>query len=256
MKKLMLTIILALTFVTLAKAQDIIIKIDQGEIKANVLEIKEDKIKYKLSEHQDGPTYNIEKREVFMIIYQNGKRETFTSKNPTALTQTPTTANTSTQTANPPTTSINSPPPVSLGTYLTVATNVEALGNGVLNLTVLSEGTNTIPSAGNYLRTGISTTLSAASGVYAQALLMHLTPHLPINRLTGNYDKQYIGLFPYLRLGAGAGYTRVTDSDSVTTWSFSHQIALGVDSFFSRRFGITAYSDKFQTFSAGVSLKF
>lgn len=60
-------------------AQDIIIKTDQTEIKSKVLEIEEAKIKYKLFEHQDGPTYSISKSEVFMIIYQNGKRETFLS---------------------------------------------------------------------------------------------------------------------------------------------------------------------------------
>lgn len=62
-----------------AYAQDIIVKTDKSEIKSKVLEIAEDVIKYKQFDFLDGPTYNIKKAEVFMVIYKNGKRETFTS---------------------------------------------------------------------------------------------------------------------------------------------------------------------------------
>lgn len=91
-----------------ASAQDIIVKTDQTEIKAKVLEIEESKIKYKLFDHQDGPTYNIAKKEVFMIIYKSGKRETFGTSNAatavatavakTAETRTKTNKNASVQT--------------------------------------------------------------------------------------------------------------------------------------------------------------
>lgn len=60
------------------KAQDFIIKNDKSEIQAKVLEITDETIKYKQFQFQDGPVYNVKKTEVFMIIYQNGKRETFT----------------------------------------------------------------------------------------------------------------------------------------------------------------------------------
>jgi hypothetical protein len=59
-------------------SQDIIIKNDKSEIKAKVLEIQEATIKYKLFEFLDGPIRNIAISDVFMIIYENGKRETFT----------------------------------------------------------------------------------------------------------------------------------------------------------------------------------
>lgn len=58
-----------------AVAQDVIIKVDKTEIQSKVLEITEDAIKYKKFEFLDGPIYSIKKTDVFMIIYQNGKKE-------------------------------------------------------------------------------------------------------------------------------------------------------------------------------------
>lgn len=58
-------------------AQDIIIKNDKTEIKAKVLEITDEHVKYKEFDFQDGPIYNLKKSEIFVIIYKNGKRETF-----------------------------------------------------------------------------------------------------------------------------------------------------------------------------------
>ena len=62
---------------TVLQAQDVIVKNDKSEIQAKVLEITEDAVKYKQFRFQDGPVYNVKKAEVFMIIYQNGNRETF-----------------------------------------------------------------------------------------------------------------------------------------------------------------------------------
>lgn len=58
-----------------ATAQDLIIKMDKKEIKAKVLEVSEDVIKYKKFEKLDGPTYSIKREEVFMIIYKDGSKE-------------------------------------------------------------------------------------------------------------------------------------------------------------------------------------
>lgn len=56
-------------------AQDLIVKTDKTEIKSKVLEITNEVIKYKKFEMPDGPIYNINKTEVFMILYQNGTKE-------------------------------------------------------------------------------------------------------------------------------------------------------------------------------------
>ncbi|MGV3538528.1 MAG: hypothetical protein ACO1OQ_01880 [Rufibacter sp.] len=77
MKKLFTLLLLVFVFTVGAQAQDIIVKVDKTEIKAKVLEIDETHIKYKQWEFLDGPTYSVRKNEVFMVIYKNGKRETF-----------------------------------------------------------------------------------------------------------------------------------------------------------------------------------
>jgi len=58
-------------------AQDLILKQDGSEIKAKVLEITDQQIKYKEFDFQSGPTRNINIYEVFMITYENGQKEVF-----------------------------------------------------------------------------------------------------------------------------------------------------------------------------------
>ena len=67
-----------------AMAQDVILKKDGSEINAKVLEITDTQIKYKDFDFQDGPVRNINNAEVFMIIYENGKREIFNKPTETA----------------------------------------------------------------------------------------------------------------------------------------------------------------------------
>ncbi len=74
MEKLLAIICLFFVLVQ-AKAQDIIVKNDKTEIKAKIEELTETTIKYKKIEMLDGPSYNINKRDVFMIIYKNGTKE-------------------------------------------------------------------------------------------------------------------------------------------------------------------------------------
>jgi len=58
-------------------SQEAIIKKDGSEIKAKVIEITDQQIKYKDFDFQSGPTRNINISEVFMIIYENGQKEVF-----------------------------------------------------------------------------------------------------------------------------------------------------------------------------------
>lgn len=58
--------------------QDLIITNSKEELKTKILEIEELLVKYKKFDFQDGPTYSIRKSDVFLIIYSNGTRETFT----------------------------------------------------------------------------------------------------------------------------------------------------------------------------------
>jgi hypothetical protein len=76
MKKVVFTIMAFIVFGAIF-SQDLIYKKDGSEIKAEVTEISKDQIKYKKFDFQDGPFYTLEIKDVFMIIYKNGKKEVF-----------------------------------------------------------------------------------------------------------------------------------------------------------------------------------
>ena len=76
MKKLLLICILFQLAGTLM-AQDIITTKEGKDIKAKVLEINSTEIKYLDFENLDGPTYVMNRSEVLIIHYQNGKNEVF-----------------------------------------------------------------------------------------------------------------------------------------------------------------------------------
>ena len=78
MKRILFLLLIGLTN-NLIFAQDIIVKQNGDEIKSKILEITSESIKYKEFEFQDGPTRNINITDVFMVIYENGKREKFTT---------------------------------------------------------------------------------------------------------------------------------------------------------------------------------
>jgi hypothetical protein len=61
----------------LAKAQDTILKTDQTEVSAKVMEITTDEVKFKYFNRLDGPIYTLKKSDIFVIIYQDGTREKF-----------------------------------------------------------------------------------------------------------------------------------------------------------------------------------
>lgn len=59
-------------------AQDFIVKQNSDEIEAKILEIGTSEIKYKLFTYQDGPTFILNKSEIFYIKYSNGTKEIVT----------------------------------------------------------------------------------------------------------------------------------------------------------------------------------
>ena len=74
-----LKIIITLIFfkLTTLNAQDIIILNNTDEIKSKVIEILDNQVKYKKWTNLNGPSYSIDKSEIFMIKYANGEKETF-----------------------------------------------------------------------------------------------------------------------------------------------------------------------------------
>ena len=74
---ILIVIFLCLFGFTNLHAQDIIIKKDGSEIEAKVLEVKSSNITYKRFEMLDGPTYEIDKSEIFIIKYSSGQKDVF-----------------------------------------------------------------------------------------------------------------------------------------------------------------------------------
>ena len=78
MKKILLSAALILTAFAV-KAQDLIVLRNAEEISAKVTAITPDAVTYKRWSNPDGPTYTIEKAQIFYIKYQNGEKDVFSS---------------------------------------------------------------------------------------------------------------------------------------------------------------------------------
>ena len=68
---------LIILFPSFSFAQDKIHKSDKTVIEAKVVEISDADIKYKKFSNLSGPSYIIPKKEVSMILYENGEKEVF-----------------------------------------------------------------------------------------------------------------------------------------------------------------------------------
>jgi len=76
-------LILALLFLigNFAQAQDIITKKNGDDIKAKVIEVNQNEIKYKSFSNPDGPLFVIYKSDVLLIRYENGSKDIFSESN-------------------------------------------------------------------------------------------------------------------------------------------------------------------------------
>jgi len=77
-------ILLMLSFSNTSNAQDVITFKDGNELKVIVTEITTSEIKYKRADNTEGPVYTIAKTDVFMIVFENGRKEVFNSPPPAA----------------------------------------------------------------------------------------------------------------------------------------------------------------------------
>jgi len=62
-------------------SQDVILLKNGAELKAKVLEVLPDVVKYKKWDNQDGPSYSESRTNIIMIKYQNGTKDIFNSEN-------------------------------------------------------------------------------------------------------------------------------------------------------------------------------
>ena len=81
MRKFVLIIIAVMASAAMAQAQDLITRKNGEEIKAKVLEVSSDEVKYKLYDEPEGATYIVRKSELVMIRFESGRSEVF-NENP------------------------------------------------------------------------------------------------------------------------------------------------------------------------------
>jgi hypothetical protein len=78
-KVLLLAIFVMASFVV--KAQDVIVLQSAEEIQAKITSITQDAVTYKRWSNLEGPSYTIDKSQVFYIKYQNGEKDVMTTTN-------------------------------------------------------------------------------------------------------------------------------------------------------------------------------
>lgn len=82
MKKLLFVLFAVWCGAMTAAAQDLIVKTDASQIKARVLEISPDAVRYKRFSNPDGPTYVLPVAEIRYIRYANGEVEYYAKEVP------------------------------------------------------------------------------------------------------------------------------------------------------------------------------
>lgn len=68
----------------IAVAEDLIVFRNGDVVKANVMEIQRDDVKYKRASNPNGPVYTINKSEILSIIYENGEKDIFAESETTS----------------------------------------------------------------------------------------------------------------------------------------------------------------------------
>ncbi|HSZ32410.1 MAG TPA: hypothetical protein VK772_03820 [Puia sp.] len=249
-------ILLLLLFTSyLVDAQDIIIKNDKSEIKAKITELTDLTIKYKKWEFLDGPVYNIDRANVFMIIYANGQREIInhSESSPVVVPVVPVGAENKA-------THANVTPPLST-THHGIDTTIN-----YQNIKVKYKPTRIFYSMETPGGLGLESETRVVKNVVNIGLMAlynfntdyiksdeivagYFSVYAPINRLTGNFKNQDGGLFVFAHIGGfWENYIVPTfDQNGLYTEPsynvFGCYVAFGADYIFTKSFGVT-----FQTF--------
>ena len=80
MRKILFILTITVIFNLGASAQDLIIKKNGDEIQAKITEITATELKYKKYNYLEGPTFSINKSDVFMVRYENGEKDIFSDQ--------------------------------------------------------------------------------------------------------------------------------------------------------------------------------
>jgi len=80
MKKIIYSIIAIVISMGMANAQDLVTKKNGEDIKAKVIEVTTNEVKYRLYDEPDGVIYTVNKSDIVMIRYESGRNEIFNQK--------------------------------------------------------------------------------------------------------------------------------------------------------------------------------
>ena len=244
------------TIAVISFCQDIIIKKDKTELKTKVIEVLDDKIKYKKWELQDGPLYSINKSELFMIIYANGQRELINQQEPVA------------------------PAPVqSTGSSISSSSLNNPISDNEMDTTIDYKKIKVKYSPSrfyaalskpftmgidqelrlikNALNLGSTYEVSSGDGFSSNTYGLWFSGYVPVNRLMKNYENQDKGLFVFAQ--AGYLYTSTTinggfENKTFSTGGFSWRV--GLDYLVTKHFGLTVLTYEFSSFRAGILFSF
>ncbi len=253
--KLFYTIFLLLSSL-ITFCQDIIIKKDKTELKAKVIEIGDDKIKYKKWELQDGPLYSINKTEVFMIIYMNGQREIINQQEseisstvqPVTMVPAPSSIS-SIVNGNGLDTTID---------YKKIRVKYSPSRIYISLSSPFSIGVDQeIRVIKNVLNFGTTYEATSGDGFSTNTYGVWLTGYVPVNRVMKNYEKQDRGLFVFAQAGYLYNSTSLFsgfENETISNGGFSWR--LGMDFLISKHVGLTVLSYKFSSFRAGLVFSF
>lgn len=75
---------MAMPFVSVLNAQDVITLKDGSDVQAKILEVTTSEIKYKKYSNPDGPVFTIKKSDVLIVRYENGEKDVFSNNQQTS----------------------------------------------------------------------------------------------------------------------------------------------------------------------------
>ena len=114
---------LSVTLVLSAVAQDIIIFNNGDEVQAKVTEVSDETVKYKVWSNLDGPSWTKKTSDIFMIRYENGTKQTFSTTRQQPIQQQPIQQQTPYLPQQPSTVRVKTPSAFDFGVYVRAGYN-------------------------------------------------------------------------------------------------------------------------------------
>ncbi|GAB3021588.1 hypothetical protein GCM10027284_46330 [Cyclobacterium sediminis] len=257
-------------------SQDTIIDKKLVEISSKVIEITDNEIKYRKWGNLQGPLYNIPRKEVLMVIYENGQREIFKEIANSDLQKDENILQNGDSSDRQELNLATEPLPDS-----SFLSDPNRLNQDDMVTTTRGNKVEYKPSRINVglepFQLGMDTEIRIIRNAFNMGLgYLYYFPkdlpvfssqhvnvygsfYLPVNLLLENYEKQNKGLFPFVHLGYGVNEVTVeNDYLGTTERLYSHGFIwkFGFDYLFTNSFGVTLTSYEARNTIFGVVYSF